>query len=452
MNSQYKETKEKIALEIKEALTYSEIAICLDLWQDKLRKIHYLGATCHYLKRDETTNDMSLQSRVLELITLDADLPKEANRLYDVVIEILQTYDIYDQTDHITFVTDRGANIVNTVDGYKHINCFNHFLNNISKAALKPIEGLKKDVNRLVKYMKCSGKNVALSSSLNSFVKTRWNSFYNTLDSLLHVLPEIEPLINRRRTDMKRLYKSLNAREMTAVCNFIEIFHTLTKELETDKSVTAGKILPVQEMMLKHIQNASNDHPTVSKMKKAAQDYIEVNDVLPNNAIIWTFFDPRFKRLENFQYTGKNQEDAIRKLRVQIEVEEMITDETDHENQMTSSAETETETKTSVFDGLEEKETSSHKNRLSLAEEIDFFIRMPYQKGPTVLEFWQKNANQLPRMYKYFLSFAAIPATSSSVERMFSISSNVLTNKRSRLDPNLLNILTFLNKNTQENK
>lgn len=444
VNDVYMELKEKIALEIKDSFKFSGIAMCIDLWQDKLRKIHYLGATCHYFTKNNDTQKLQLQSRVLNLRALDADLPKEADLLYDALAEMLVEYDIYVHIDDITFVTDRGANIVNSLDGHKHHSCLNHYINNVVKAASEPISGIKKDVNRVIKYMKCSGKNVALTSTLNSFVPTRWNSFYSTLKSLITVFQEIEPLINPKRNDIKRLFRSLNIAELTAICSFLEQFYSLTLELETDTDVTATKILPAHEVLMKHIQSQTIDNSTVRKMKLAAQKYTSDQNVMPPNAVVWTFFDPKFKRMQNFYQTQVIQADAVRKLQVQLEVREInvidagncscTQSESSHSNEFSS-----------VFDDFEDK--SSTNSALTISDEINIYIQMPYKKESSILEFWEKNSHQFPRLYNYFLSFAAIPAASSAVERMFSISSCILTNKRSRIDSQVLNMLTFLNKN-----
>lgn len=144
----YNKMKEDLAKEIKEAIGFAKIAICLDLWQDKLRKIHYLRATCHYLTRGKDTKKLMLQSRILDLVPLDAELPKSADLLHEIVVEILITYGIEDDVDqNVVFVTDRGANIMNTVDGYQHHSCMNHLINNVVKAALEPIKEVKKNVN-----------------------------------------------------------------------------------------------------------------------------------------------------------------------------------------------------------------------------------------------------------------------------------------------------------------
>lgn len=444
VNEDYVQLKEKIALEIKESFGFSDVAMCIDLWQDKLRKIHYLGATCHYFAKNNDTQKLKLQSRVLELRALDAELPKEADRLYDSLVEILMEYDIYNHMDDITFVTDRGANIVNSVDGHKHHSCLNHYINNVVKAASEPISKTKQDVNRVIKYLKCSGKNVALSTSLHSFVPTRWNSFYSTLKSITAVFEEIEPLINPKRKDIKRLFKSLNVAELTAICSFLEQFYLLTLELETDTAVTATKILPSHEVLMKHIQLQSNDHSTVSKMKLAAQEYTSEQDVMPRNAIVWAFFDPQFKRMQHFHQTQVTQADAVRKLQFELEIKEMNINDAENSSCI-QHANSQSNQISSVFSDLEDK--SSTNAGVSISDEIHMYIRMPYQKEYSIVEFWENNSKQFPRLYRYFLSFGAIPAASSAVERMFSISSCILTNKRSRMDSQVLNMLTFLNKN-----
>ena len=299
--------------------------------------------------------------------------------------------------------------------------------------------------------MKCSGKNVALSGTLNSFVSTRWNSFYFTLKSLLAVFGEIEQLIHRRRRDIKDLLRSFNVPQLQAICEFHKFFHLMTKELETDTDVTILNYLPAQEALLRHIQSDVNDHVTVSQMKSCARDYLNLseNDIMPDTARVWTLFHPEFKGMENFSMTEVTQQDAIRMLQVQIEINETTNRSTVSPTQSLATPQTSRPVvrKESVLFHLKDKSAASQNSGKTIREEINQYINMPYDPELTVMEFWTQHANILPRLYRHFLQFAAIPATSSSVERVFSISAGMLTTKRARLNMEILKMLTFLNKN-----
>lgn len=61
------------------------------------------------------------------------------------------------------------------------------------------------------------------------------------------------------------------------------------------------------------------------------------------------------------------------------------------------------------------------------------------------LNFWMQNYSLYPRLSKIAKRVFAVPATSSAVEREFSLAGNIVTKKRSRLSPETVNDIVFLN-------
>lgn len=150
---------------MKAALKFSRVTIALDLWQETMSNVHHLGATAHYLTKDETTGKLKLNSRILKLWPMDAQLPKDAPRVNDAINEILVEYDLLEYEDVLVFVTDRGGNLVNSLDGYDRRNCLNQFINNIAKEAItrsEKVEDINNRVVRVVKFLKCNGPEVPI--------------------------------------------------------------------------------------------------------------------------------------------------------------------------------------------------------------------------------------------------------------------------------------------------
>ena len=65
----------------------------------------------------------------------------------------------------------------------------------------------------------------------------------------------------------------------------------------------------------------------------------------------------------------------------------------------------------------------------------------------SVLGYWTKNKNQFPNIHAIARKVLVIPASNTEVERLFSCSKMIMTDKRTRLDPDRLNKLIFLRKN-----
>lgn len=62
----------------------------------------------------------------------------------------------------------------------------------------------------------------------------------------------------------------------------------------------------------------------------------------------------------------------------------------------------------------------------------------------TLLEWWKKNQYEYPRLSKLARRILAIPASSVPSERVFSLAGNLISKKRSRLKPKLVNKIIFL--------
>lgn len=52
-----------------------------------------------------------------------------------------------------------------------------------------------------------------------------------------------------------------------------------------------------------------------------------------------------------------------------------------------------------------------------------------------------------PNLAKFALPYICLQATSVPAERIFSMAGEIVSNKRNRIDPNMVNMLIFLNKN-----
>mgnify|MGYP002379593554 CR=1 FL=1 len=64
-----------------------------------------------------------------------------------------------------------------------------------------------------------------------------------------------------------------------------------------------------------------------------------------------------------------------------------------------------------------------------------------------VLQYWEKYKTHFPNVHAVARKVLSIPASNTEVERLFSNSKMVMTDKRTRLDPEKLNKMLFLRKN-----
>ncbi|WAR31598.1 ZBED1-like protein [Mya arenaria] len=65
----------------------------------------------------------------------------------------------------------------------------------------------------------------------------------------------------------------------------------------------------------------------------------------------------------------------------------------------------------------------------------------------TLLQWWKENEFQFPRLAKIAKSVLAVPASSVPSERVFSLAGNIVSKKRARMKPELVDMLIFLKMN-----
>ena len=69
------------------------------------------------------------------------------------------------------------------------------------------------------------------------------------------------------------------------------------------------------------------------------------------------------------------------------------------------------------------------------------------KKEDKILSWWKKNQQNFPLLAKFARKYLVIPASSTKSERVFSTGGNVVTPKRGRLDPDMVEQLVVCHEN-----
>ena len=83
-------------------------------------------------------------------------------------------------------------------------------------------------------------------------------------------------------------------------------------------------------------------------------------------------------------------------------------------------------------------------------DQCESFSTVP--KGVSVLSWWQRKANALPILSEIARSVLAIPASSAKSERVFSKGGNIVTVKRTRLNPKKVEKILVIQENKKKVK
>ncbi|CAI5691501.1 unnamed protein product [Oreochromis niloticus] len=99
----------------------------------------------------------------------------------------------------------------------------------------------------------------------------------------------------------------------------------------------------------------------------------------------------------------------------------------------------------SYFKKAGQSTTQSQPSRASIELELSVYFQTPGPDSETdLLEWWKQHETNFPLVVRLAKKYLCIPATSSSSERAFSASGNIITRKRSCLKQNTVDQLVFL--------
>lgn len=157
--------------------------------------------TAHFV--EEQPNNFVLNDRILCTREMTAET-KDGKYIRSQIKEHLKSFNLYSHRRNFVFVSDRGSNMISALKNFESIHCFAHMLNNTVQHMLEIVNDDLTPVKALVKYFKVTGLNSRLDETLKSYVKTRWNSVYHMIQSVLKNWPKIQEILTQKN-EMARI-------------------------------------------------------------------------------------------------------------------------------------------------------------------------------------------------------------------------------------------------------
>jgi hypothetical protein len=158
-----------------------------------------------------------------------------------------------------------------------------------------------------------------------------------------------------------------------------------------------------------------------------------------DDSLLSTILDPRVKSM------GKKaeEEEVLHKYYEEYQVNYLPTP-------IESRAASPTPSETSTLNPIYKPRLFSifEQNQPKASNEVEEYLKedkIPFNQCP--FNWWLNKKNKYPVLAKMARIFLAIPATSTSSERLFSDAGNLMTSKRSRIDSELFKRMMFLKKN-----
>ena len=476
---------------VKATLAKAEaFGITTDGWQSDPGD-SYESVTAHWV-------DENYELKKCLLGTIPMKERHTAENIYEVIEGkdgILAKWDILQKPR--VYVTDNASNVkkacVDLCDK-EWLGCFPHTINLSVAAGLSVAE-----IERVVAGAKSVVKFIHQSSVARDLLKkycsqlglkelrvvtfciTRWNTILYLLQRLCLLQNAVVLTLN----DCKKqdLVPSIDDwKIMEEMIEVLKLFETTTVLVSGEKYPTINYIMPLIEKITTHLTtDQPNESAPITQMKsqmltnfKTRYTDARVKEML----IIASILDPRKK---NHQMTYSNTDLLVKKT---ISVVESKADHTNDNTQepevihCTEGQQYELLSKFNKVSGLSEATTSSTACSTSIKTSTDLMLSLmddpvdndnPYEEGTLkedieyevkvynkfkvngvkdksfdILKWWKDNSTMFPNLSIMVKQYLCVPASSTSSERSFSIAGNIVTERRNRLLPENVEMLTFL--------
>jgi hypothetical protein len=463
----YNKIRVKILNQIQKLDFYS---LTTDTWTSCITQ-NYMTVTLHFIETDWSFKRIVLETRVLQgSHTADA----LAGRLHLA----LQNWGLM-EPKLTAIVSDNANNITAAIRQCRWVQvpCAAHTLQLSLRPIWKTIPLIKQSMKMFRKLVTYFHHSCIATEKLNEFqrmsnlqerrlvqdVKTRWNSTYDMLLSILESKASIiQALGATQRVDLLPLNETWEVGSQ--VCWVLSPFKQATKELSHERNISSSLVLPMLSKLRAHLTctpDWGNLIPAVLEFRASILNDMNSRALnYPPGMFRASFLDPRFKRLEWISRPDQ-REQLIRN--IENEVERIC------QNSPSNSSSSSSPNPSSNSPSSSSCSSSSSSARMSnlvtsfsqvnlwgeasqpntARQEVQRYLYEVTQADKNVcpLHWWATHETIFPRLAILAKKYLCCPATSTSSERVFSLGGDIIDDKRSRLDPELVDILIFLHAN-----
>lgn len=453
----------------KSLSTVPKLALTTDAWT-ALTTESYVTITCHYIINWELKS-VVLQTRAM---------PERhtAENLANVLRSATESWGIQDKV--IACVHDNASNVVLANTEYLDWDsspCYAHTLQLAINDGFKltAINHVVVSAGRLVSHFHHSTTATqALKQKqqqqnlpehrLIQYCRTRWNSIHDMFERLLEQRWAVVAVLSDRGVTKLSDARTLDLTDdsWSVIEELLPVLRSLkcaTTALCGESGVSSSMIYPVTATLLsKHLRVAPGESAKVSQYKEAVSVSLK-RRLAPNEVdsalkvpFIASFLDPRHKHM-------KFADDAVRdalKARVQelisalpesTDVPENIDDpEPGTSEEAAKRPRYDNESAIATLFGEEYHSETSTTLEMEFSHYCDEKCIPPHLDP---LAWWKVNETKYERLAQLAKAYLCVPATSVPSERVFSAAGLILNRLRSRLHPDHVDMLIFLNKNVE---
>ena len=340
-------------------------------------------------------------------------------------------------------------------EGATRVGCSAHYVNKViehafesDKSVCSAVQNLYMTVRDIVSHIRQSHKQSSLSLCVQNYCKTRFSTVYIMLDIFSKVYNELPSVLvgNQRQN-----YLKINHDELEQVTKYLKHFHDVIEKLSSEQSPTIHLVLPYKQLLINRSTRDDDDHLSVVQLKNYVSEHLKDYWVVQDVHYLGMVLHPNLK---HFHLMPKKKKHVLNLLK--LELEKSLDPVVVHPRAMTMPNKERSKVKRNVHlpNSLDEifasPDDESHlQGQPSEKSEIDLYMEddARIDNNMNLLIYWDLNKTVYPNLARIARRVLSIPATNTSVERLFSHSGNTITNRRTRLDAEKVNNLLFIKRN-----
>ncbi|CAF1554034.1 unnamed protein product [Rotaria sp. Silwood1] len=254
---------------------------------------------------------------------------------------------------------------------------------------------------------------------------------YNELPSVLND--------NQRQNYLKVSYVQLEQ-----LTKYLKHFHDVIEKLSCENTPTIHLVIPYKQLLINRSNENDDDHYDLVQLKRFISKHLQDYWCIHNIHYVAMLLHPNLK---SFQLVPDKKKHAITSLK--LELDKFVDPVVMQPMQLskTSNKEKKTMHLTNSLDEIFDVPNDENDIQQIIEKtELDRYLEdeTKIDNKMNILTYWDLNKSLYPNLARVAKRILAIPATNTTIERLFSDSGNTVTDRRTRLDSDNINYLLFV--------
>lgn len=442
-------------------------------WEEKIFKSNVLACSDVIDCKAETTkeelkltlNEYEITNSINYLVTDNCrtmlcafdKTNRESNYIYEKQMSLESGSESEDDAED-----DSDAELEDTVSNYKWSGCTAHQICTVIKNAFKEMKTskqlvnviqLNKNVKRIVTYFNHTGKNKLLKKTLKQEFEVRFDSKFNSFDSVRKSLDELTELAKNDEeilTHLNPIIKQLDL--FNQMTDLLEEFYKARIDLSDDTKSNINLVLPYYYSLKSACLPDKDGDVRMNEVKKFFLNSLNKSFRLRDIHYKSCYLTPRFRGMKFIPELERSQvlKNCIKKIREELTSPTFYVDR-QKSNISDSYSDILNKTASNLNNNLKFFEDDSEESDSDSSEDdLAYYQKIKLTKDIKALDptvYYCNLKETIPSLSNYAVSLLNTPATSTIIEQKFSIAGLILSKQRNRLLPDNLQNNLFLKVN-----